>query len=401
LIIQLGGGKLAEGVADVWAKPFVAPRVKLRPARCNAILGLTVPVERQATILASLGLSPRVEGELIVCTIPPHRPDLTREIDLIEEVARLHGYDKVPLAHEVRHAVQSEPPARSMRREIGEILTACGYDEAVMPTFIDAAEEALFGQQRPVRVRETVRRSDNALRSSLLPSLLRACKTNQDAGNGDVSLFEVAAVFPPGEAGGLPEEFVQIGMATNDDLRDLQGAVEALVERLAQQAKLSLLEQPVAGLAQDVSAVLLLNDRPAGVIGCVDSKAMDYYGLEKPVNVATLRFDMLLELAGQTRRYQPLPKFPAVSRDLSLIVDEDVTWKQLQQAVATVEQPLLAGLNYVTTYRGAPVPAGRKSVTVTLTYRSDQGTLRSEQVDQQVEHVVEAMRRKFSADLRK
>jgi phenylalanyl-tRNA synthetase beta chain len=132
----------------------------------------------------------------------------------------------------------------------------------------------------------------------------------------------------------------------------------------------------------------------------VAAAALDHYGLSQPIAAAAVRFDSLLAAAAETRTYQPIPRFPAARRDLSLIVDEAVTWQKLSSAIAAVPQPLRVAVDYVTTYRGSPVPPGRKSVTVTLTYRDASGTLRSEQVDQQVSQLVEAMRRTLAAELR-
>ena len=401
LILELAGGTLADGMVDVWAKPYVAPDVALRPSRVSAVLGMEIPIDRQMQILSILGLSPRSEGGNIVCTIPPHRGDLTREIDLIEELARLHGFDKIPLGGQVTHAVRPEQLPQQTRKTVGAVMSSAGFDEAVTPAFVDQAEEALFGNAAPVCVQELVRRSNNALRSTLLASLLKACKTNQDAGNAQVRLFEVAAIFPPGGPGQLPREYTQVALVSTGDLRELRGAAEALVERVAPQSRIDVQPAQLPGLSSEVAARLTLDGQDFGTLGMIDVKVRDYYGLEKPIAAATLRFDLLLERAGVVRTYRPLAKFPAVQRDLSVVVDEDVTWRQIEEVIAGEAQPMRVGLEYVTTYRGKPVPDGQKSVTMTLTYRSDQATLRSEQVDQQVEQVVSALTTKLKAQLRK
>jgi len=399
LILELAGGELAEGVADAWARPFTPATVALRPERTNKLLGMNVPPERQAEILDRLGLAPRLEGGRIVCQVPSHRRDLVREADLIEEIARLEGYDKIPVHGRVTHAVVSESLPQQVRRRLGEALAAAGFDEAITAVFVDDQEAARFGFERTVRVDPSARKANNALRPTLLPSLLRACKVNQDAGNAEVSLWELASVFPPGK-GALPEEHAQVAMLTTRELPELRGALEAAVERIAPRARLEVREAAVAGLAPGAAAELRLDGEPVGAIGCVDAKVRDAYGLERPVAGATVRFDALLARAQLHRTYQPLPRFPAVQRDLSLIVAEDVTWARLSEALGAVEQPLRAGEEYVTTYTGRPIPPGHKSVTVRLTYRAADRTLRSEEVDQQVAQVVAAMRQALGAELR-
>jgi len=401
LILQLAGGRLAEGVVDIWADPYQPPTVALRPQRTNLLLGIEVPAERQLELLARLGLAPAYMDGKIICTIPPHRPDLKREADLIEEVARLVGYDQIPTAGKVTHSVLAPSATEQLRRRTGELLTAAGFDETITPSFADDAEAELFGVTETVRVDPLTRKTNNVLRPTVLTGLLRACKTNQDAGNGDdLSLFELANVFRPG-GGALPEEHAELAMVTTRPLRLLRGAIEVLIERLSPQAKLTAQPAKVAGLAGSASAELLLDGQVIGQMGLIDPKVQQYYDLERPVAAAAINYEMLAQRCGQVRTYAPIPRTPAVKRDLSLIVDQNVTWRELIEAIGSIAQPLREAVDYVTTYSGEPIPAGRKSVTVTLTYRDPKGTLRSEQVDQQVQQILEALKNRLGAELRR
>jgi phenylalanyl-tRNA synthetase beta chain len=400
LILQLAGGELAEGVVDVWANPFVAPEVALRPQRCNAVLGVDVPPERQQEILARLGLRPRQQDGRIVCTVPSYRADLTREIDLIEEVARIEGYDKIPVRDKIAHPVVPDNLPTRVRRLAGQALAACGFDEAITFTFIDQAEADLIGAARTVAVDKLNRKTNNVLRPTLLPSLLRACKNNQGVGNTDVHLFEIANCFPGSAAGHLPDEYVELGMVSTGDLAQLRGALETVVERLAPAAQLTVRAAAAPHLADGTAAVVLLNGQAIGTLGRVAQTIQDHYGLEKPIAAAAVRFEAILHAACLTRTYQPVPKFPPVRRDLSIIVDESVAWQELSDVISGLPQPLREGLEYVTTYRGKPIPAGRKSVTVTLGFRAADRTLRGEEVDEQIEQVLAALRGKFHAELR-
>jgi len=402
LIIQLGGGQLAEGICDVWAEPYSPPEVPLRSKRCCALLGIEISPQRQVELLGRLGLSPRVSdsGQEILCTIPSHRGDLRREADLIEEIARLEGYEKIPVHQEVTHKIIPEARPQRLRRRIGQVLSAAGLDEAITFTFIDPPEAELFGFEKTVRVDPLTRRTNNVLRPTLLPSLLSACKRNQDAGNADVRLYELAAVFPGADGdNGLPSEHLELAMTGACDLRDLRGVLEALVSGINPQAEMVVVEQGSAGLA-DPAGEVLLNGVSAGRIGLIAANVLDYYGLKRPFAAATVRFEALLDIFQETRQYRPLPRFPSIQRDLSLIVDEPVTWLELQEAIAGVDQPMRRAIDYVTTYRGKPIPAGRKSITLRLTYRRDDGTLLSEEADEQVEEVLAVLKERFSAELR-
>jgi phenylalanyl-tRNA synthetase beta chain len=404
LILQTAGGELAQGAVDVWARPYAPAEVALRTRRTDALLGMAVPPARQEEHLRRLRLSPRVEGERIVCAIPPWRADLTREVDLIEEVARLEGYDRIPVGSKVAHAVTPEALPARVRKAAADVLRCAGFHEALAISFIDAKEAELFGCPQPVRVDALVRKTQNALRPTALPSLLRVCKVNQDAGNvEDVNVFELAQVFPPGEGSGLPAERLELAMIGSAGLRTVRGAVEAIFDRLAPRCKWEIAPHDVAGLEAGGSAWIVVDGKAAGVLGCVAQAVMSHYGLEgagKNLSAATINLDAIMPHAGEVRKFRPLPRYPAVVRDLSVIVAEDLPWRDLQSAIDAVRQPIRAGLEYVTTYRGKPIADGRKSVTIRLTYRWEDGTLRAEQVDEQVRQVVDALKRDLSAELR-
>jgi len=405
LMLELAGGELAEGMIDVWAKPVNPWPVTIRPARTRAVLGMDVPVGRHVDILARLGLSPRVEGEgdgvVIHCTVPTRRADLTREIDLIEEVARLHGYDNIPVGGSVTHTVKPEPQAVRARRDLGRLMSGCGFDEVVTPAFVDAGENELFFEDgTSVAVDPLVRKTNNVLRSTLLGSLLRCAKLNDDAGNGDLSLYEVAAVFETRPGSPLPTEHSELAMLTTRELRELRGAIETVAARITPEP-LDIRPADFQGFAPGETAGLYVGGELVGAIGVVADDVLQFHGLDKPLCVARIDWQVLARSAGQVRTYQPLPKFPAVRRDLSLIVDDGVTWQQFEQAVHAVAQPLRSATEYVTTYRGKPIPDGKKSVTITLTYRSDDATLRGEQIDDQVREVTGALTEKLRAEVRK
>lgn len=401
MILDLAGGQLAEGVIDVWAKPYKPPVVNLRPQRTNKLLGIDVPTDRQVEILDQLGLSPKVADGKIVCAIPPHRPDLMREIDLIEEVARLNGYEKIPVGGKVTHAVQPEGRQQRLSREACRILTACGFDEAVTFTFVDQVEADLFGYTETIHVDPLNRRTNNTIRPTLMPSLIKVCKTNQDMGVDDLSIFEVASVLrrrPGGQP--MPEEYLELGLATTGDLRALRGTIETLVERLGIGGRLSFEPADVGGLAAGASAKINVNDRTLGVMGLAGKAVLNYYGLENSIGLAAIDFDSLLAQARLDRKYQPIPIFPPVKRDLSFIVDDSAAWNKLADTVESVRQDIRESCQFVTIYRGKPIPAGKKSMTIRLTYRSGEGTLRSEQVDEAMQAVVSAVKTNLGAELR-
>jgi phenylalanyl-tRNA synthetase beta chain len=401
MIIELAGGELAEGMVDVWAKPFEPVRVSMRNERLKAVLGIDIPESRSMQILEGLGLQPQSAGGVVSCTIPPYRADLYREIDLVEEVARLEGYDKIPTANRVSHAVQPPIAVQQLRRRAAAVMSAAGFDEALTIGFVDVSEAALFGVSEPVCVDPLVRRTNNALRPNLLINLLEVCKTNQNAGNGPVGLYELASAFPPVQGRQLPAEHTQLAVVrAGGELRDIRGVIESLACELAPKSRLEVVPASAKGFDESSSAQVLLDGKAIGFIGAASGDVLAHYGLEHAVMMGALNFDALSAGGLVTRRFSPVPRFPAVRRDISVIVDEAVTWKQLAAAIESVAQPMRVGLDYVTTYRGKPIAAGKKSVTAAITYRSSEGTLRGEQVDAEMSNIVSALKASLGAELR-
>jgi phenylalanyl-tRNA synthetase beta chain len=293
-----------------------------------------------------------------------------------------------------------EGQVQKTRRRVGELVAAAGFDEAVTFSFVDQSEAALFGFDKTIDVRRSVRRTNNALRPTLTPSLLRAVKGNQDAGTDDVSLYELATVFRHVGQAELPEQHTELALVTTRDLRDLRGAIETVGSRLLSDVGMEVVQEDAPGYEPGAAARIALAGRTVGHLGYIDPKVQDHYGLERRVAAATVSFEAILQNVGHVRTYEPVAKFPPVRRDLSLLVEESVTWAQLATAIDDVPQPLRSDVSYVTTYRGKQIPDDRKSVTLTLTYRSPEGTLRGEQVDDQVDQVVAALKQKLSAELR-
>ena len=399
LICQLAGGELVEGCIDHWANPHQDHTVELKTQHTRNLLGIDVSDQTQCDLLDKLGLNAKLENDVITCTIPSYRSDLTRPADLIEEIARLNGYDQIPIQEKVSHKVVALNDIEKLRRLLGDCLTACGYDEAVTFSFCDDPEAKLFGFDKIMHVDSAVRKTNNTLRPTLAISLLKAAKNNQDYGTNSVNLFELSAVFPAG-SGTLPDEFTQLCLLSTNNLRELKGSVEYLVSRVNSEINLEFKPAKIAGFDEKVCAEIFIDGKSAGQIGIVDAKVQKYYSLAKAPAIANLRFDILLKKVNLVRTASLLPKFPSVNRDLSLVVAEDINWLTLEETVKSVDQPIRVGFEYVTTYRGEQLGKGKKSVTMQLEYRSNDGTLTSEQVDQQIDQLLQAFKAKFDFELR-
>ncbi len=411
LILDLAGGKrcagvLSEGQPMSTGEPM---RVSMRPERCRMLLGIDLDTKRMAELLAALGLSPVEDGDAIACTIPSHRLDLEREADLIEEVARMHGLDNVPLSD--RMTIAARPPQRIVqaRQLAGRVLVAHGYHETITFSTVAPQATALFaetgGSYKPIML-EDERAASPMLRPTLLPSLLEVRKTNQDAGNKNVKLFEVARTF--GIRDDRYREMTELGLladaADAASVRALRGTLEELGQSLGWRnlefvdaGKLTPRWAGAAGMIVDPY------DKPGrilGIFGRASDDVLKQFDLTAPVDLAWLDYDKLIEAYPPQPEVAQLPRFPAIERDLSVIVDETTRWREIASGIDKTEPELLESVEFVTTYRGKQVGKGRKSVTFRMSFRDPERTLRHDEVDPQVDKVVATLKADVNAELR-
>ena len=419
LTLQLAGGELALGVVAAGAVREKNAQVSMRLKRFQEVIGISLAPARAIAILTALGFSPRAEDgtsaradhELIHTRVPPHRLDVDREIDLIEEVARVHGYGQVPTLDRVTHAVTPESVREKALRTLRGALVEAGFSEAVTVTFIPEDQARPFdGGATLIHPQHAGWKAD-VLRPSLLPSLLAVRRTNQYAGIPDAHLFETASTFlQQGDAVARPPQERRTLAAVAGDVATLTGLVRLVVERLNPKAKIST--QPadfpfyVRGAAAEVLLHTPAGKNGGGAIGNVGLFSPDLqkkYDLRHAVAGVELDLEALLAVFEPLRRAAPVPRFPGITRDLSIVVAEATRWADIRAALQAANLACLdpeEGIAFVTTFRNAQVGAGKKSLTLTLHFRDPARTLTSEEVDLQVKLAVETLTGKFAAALR-
>lgn len=407
LIVELAGGTLAEGVIRVGEEEPAEREVSMRVERCHKLLGVDIDAKTQALLLERLGLRPKLIDGRITCTIPTYRRDLEREVDLIEEVARLHGMDDIPVRDRVSFTVQPRQPEVAARQVLHRVLVAHGYHETVTFSFLSPKQaKAFMGEEKgvePVVLDDERRKAEPVLRPSIVPSLLNCRKLNQDAGNENVRLYEIASTWVRHE-GEIVEKVKLALLADAADphaaVRLLRGTLEESVERLGGRDAKSRLgfepRPPECGVAADVR----LGDRVIGAMGLLDAKVRDLFDVKANVVAAEVDLDPLLALYPPSRQVGSLPRFPAIERDVSWVVDETVEWRRVEEAVHATKPAMLERIDFLGTYRGKPIEKGRKSVSFRMLFRDPAGTLRHEQVDPQVAAVIESLREKVGGELR-
>jgi phenylalanyl-tRNA synthetase beta chain len=428
LILETAGGQLAEGVVDVYPKPVEPKAISLRHDKVSQLLGISLGEEQVAGYLGALGLkqvaSPAGSASTTFVA-PTYRVDLKQEVDLIEEVARLYGVDKIPSTPPRgaigAHAFDSVYDAIA---EVRRLLTGLGLNEAQGQTLI-AGDKARLTVNEPVRLANPLSSDMDVLRPSLLPGLLDSLRHNVSRKTDNVALFEIGRVFvtgTPGQAKGRPQdaggtlEERRVAIAITGerhslfwsggerdarfDAYDLKGMVEEFLEQFGLRGvTYSRRAEPTALLIE--SATISLGGKlMLGEMGQVSPLLAKRYDLRDPVFVAEMSLDQLLARRNPAKSFKALPQFPSSRRDIAMLVPEATTHDAVLSAVRQAKPANLESVDLFDVFRGKNVPAGQKSVAYAFTYRSPEKTLTDVEVNAAHEKVVEQLKRTLQATLR-
>jgi phenylalanyl-tRNA synthetase beta chain len=402
LILETAGGELLAGVVEAGSGARPEKKLALRLARLCQILGIVIPAEQAADALRRLQFQPVLHEDRIDVTVPSWRLDVNIEVDLIEEVARVVGYDKIPVRDEI--AIRLTPPEPALRtfEMIRLALVAAGYFEAVTVSFVSDVLANEFTPEDAATLPRTdaaVRKADAHLRASLLPGLLEAVRRNEAAGNEGAKLFEIGSTFWI-DGGGKLIERRRLGIVGSDDVREVRGALEALLSRLDATRAVEVVPDRRAGFDANAAGRVEWGGRAIGYIGKIARAVSEKLDLRTIPAAAEIEMDELLAGAQHVPQLHPLPRFPSVRRDISLIVAEATRYHELAMLLRSLKLENLEDLEYVTTYRGKPLEKQTKSVTTTLVFRSPSATLTSEQVEASVQRAIAAAKDQLGATLR-
>jgi phenylalanyl-tRNA synthetase beta chain len=420
LIAQLTGGAVAKARIDIAAHRYVPPRIPVRVDRVNTVLGVDLTPEAIGQYCSQLQLptAARSSAEVEV-EVPSFRRDLAREIDIIEEVGRLHSYQAIPTAlPQVRLEAVPRSPQRQVTRQVLEYLLGCGYTQVINYSFM--SEEDLDRLQLPaddlwrrvVPLRNPLSKEAGVMRTTLIPSLLRTVALNLNRDLHSLMIFELSRVFRR-QNGLQPHEPQVLGLAVTGvsggqhwgqamrpyDFYDVVGALDLITDRLGLKP-LSLTAAPMPYYHPGKSALISRGDEPIGVVGEIHPSVLAAFDLDQAVTLAEIDFDRLIDQGMSPPQYRAIPRFPSASRDLSVIVEAGVQAGQILRYLQTFHAELLREVRLFDVYAGQPVPSGRKSLTFALTYRADDRTLTDEEVNSIQTQVVEQLRQRFGAQLR-
>ncbi len=405
LMQQHAGAKLAAGVIDVNLTRETPRTVALRIPRIERVLGLAITAPQATKLLEGIGFTVKPDGpKTLAVDVPSFRPDVEAEIDLIEEAARCHGYDRVP---ETSRLAICDVPASKADRVAAlarETLIRLGYSEAVTTSFLADPLALAFcpwNAEEPLRVRNPLRSDEAALRRSLVPSLLQAARTNQAQAVGEVHLFEVNRVYLRRAAGHrLPEEKRCLAIVAHEGFSDVKGAAEAVLGRLGVLDRCTFGPVSHGFLTPGAAGAWHLGNSLLGYVGELSEEAAAAFDLRKAPNVAELDLDILTTSANLERAFRALPRFPAVTRDLAIVVREAVAWAEIVGAVQATGVEHIEAVRFGEVYRGKQIEAGHKSIFFGITYRAPGRTLTNDEVNASQARIVAALAERLGATLR-
>jgi phenylalanyl-tRNA synthetase beta chain len=424
LIAELAGGTVRPGVVDCHPREVRAAEVRLRWHRPAEILGMDVPREDARGILVRLGFEERAsDAEGATFQVPSWRADVSIEEDLVEEIVRTKGYEAIP--ETLPHGASRTPAEPAEAQALGRAraaLEAAGFSEAVNFSFVAARELEPFehhvatgdgsGRALGIALKNPISADLSVMRTSLVPSLLRNAAHNRRQRIEDVRLYEIASVYHPHDdpkdrpsaeavevAGVIVGRRSPLGWAVPADAADFYDAKAAVVGVLEALGVAARFEAPGGSwLHPRHSARLLAGDDRVGEVGELHPRVAAAFELPRGVLAFRLSLDALLRAARLVPQHRPIPRLPAVLRDLAVVVDDAATAASVEALVR--EEPLVASVTLFDVYKGAPLPAGKKNLAFAISYRAADRTLTDAEADAAHARIVQRLAQRLGAELR-
>jgi len=414
LFQELCGGEVLEGIVDNYPNEIKPVTISFRPSRCNYVLGAKIPRAEMKKIFNDLEFKVAGDDNAFEVTVPTFRPDIEREIDLTEEVARIYGYDNIPDA--VTNIGPLYTPYHkddTFRDEIVTILSGLGFDEMLNHGLVNSKLASMINPSLPaVKIINPVSEELDIMRNSMVPSALHVIEHNLSHRNMDLNLFEIGKIyFPPDKEGDWVEEerliLATSGNTVNDwrekprplDFYDLKTAVEHLSKHF-NWPLLKYEPEKVNCLDKEISFKIMLENTKVGEIGRISGKILDKIGIKQPVFIADLSLMLLFKLSNRQIVFEQLPVYPSAPRDLSIVVDELIRAGDIIVKMKETAGELARSVDIFDLYTGKQIEKGKKSIAISINYRSDEGNLSSEVVEELQQKVIEMLKKDFNADIR-
>ncbi|MFT8348240.1 phenylalanine--tRNA ligase subunit beta [Clostridium saccharoperbutylacetonicum] len=410
LICELNAGEVMEGTIDVYNNKKEVSTVTVDSNWVNSFLGTKLSKEEMKVYLDSIDLFTEINGDNLVVKAPTFRVDIAIREDIAEEIARIYGYEKIPTTI-FKVSTEREPRYRKglLDNRVVMLATGSGLNQSISYSFvspkvfdkINLPEDSVL--RNVVKIKNPLGEDYSVMRTSTLPSMMESVGRNYSRNNPYVRLFEMGKVYIPNEEETkLPTEknIVTIGMYGECDYLDLKGVVENITDGLGIKNVKYERESENVSYHPGKTAKIVIGRTNAGTIGEVHLDVSENYGIDVPCYVAELDLDVLYESADMDKKYKVLPKFPAVTRDIALLVDDSLLVQEIDDTIKRAGGNLVEKVELFDIYKGKQIPEGKKSIAYAIWYRDENKTLTDKDVNKVHEKILKSLEYKLGATLR-
>ena len=405
LVEMLGAGEVLDGTIDILNFVPQPKQLKLRADKINALLGTDIDAAEMCRILQELGFG--VDGDII--TVPSWRGDVEHYSDLAEEVARFYGYNQIPTTAMTGVTTRGGySPEQMLERSLGTVCRSLGYDEIITYSFISPTyyDKIRLPEDSPLRksmkIMNPLGEDTSIMRTTVMPSMLEILTRNYNYRNKEAHLYELGRTYFEREDGMADEpKHLSLGVyGPEESFFTLKGAVETILDSIRAEDVTYVAEKSDPSYHPGRCAKVYVNGQEVGTLGQIHPLVAANYGVDAELYYADLKFDALFASRGADPEYQPLPKFPAVTRDIAVLVDKAVTVGAMESSIQAAAKGLLKDVTLFDIYEGAKLPTGKKSVAFNLVLRADDRSLTAQEADDEGNLVLERLKKDFDAMLR-
>ena len=405
LVEMLGAGEVLDGTIDILNFVPQPKQLKLRADKINALLGTDIDAAEMCRILQELGFG--VDGDII--TVPSWRGDVEHYSDLAEEVARFYGYNQIPTTAMTGVTTRGGySPEQMLERSLGTVCRSLGYDEIITYSFISPTyyDKIRLPEDSPLRksmkIMNPLGEDTSIMRTTVMPSMLEILTRNYNYRNKEAHLYELGRTYFEREDGMADEpKHLSLGVyGPEESFFTLKGSVETILDSIRAEDVTYVAEKSDPSYHPGRCAKVYVNGQEVGTLGQIHPLVAANYGVDAELYYADLKFDALFACRGADPEYQPLPKFPAVTRDIAVLVDKAVTVGAMESSIQAAAKGLLKDVTLFDIYEGAKLPTGKKSVAFNLVLRADDRSLTAQEADDEVNLVLERLKKDFDAMLR-
>ncbi|MHC4139272.1 MAG: phenylalanine--tRNA ligase subunit beta-related protein, partial [Planctomycetota bacterium] len=400
----IAGGQAVEGVIDQNYMKDNKVSVSLKMSRLNSLLGLQIEKDTAKDILGHLQF--RINSETddgFSVDVPSFRGDVYREIDLIEEVARIYGYDKIPVKSNIGVKLTQDNKFDKITEKTKNVISGLGFNEVITDSIVGDSQDlhsTIWSEMSSLKILNPIRQDEDLLRKALVHNLLRVKKHNQNYGVEKTDIYELSKVYLPREDDQLPEEKECLCILGEKGYLALKGVIEAILSHLKIIDSLESTHFDFGLFSPEKSAELRLGDSILGFIGEVSREVINDYDFRSKPCVAELDFNILINKTNLESSYRKIPSFPIVTRDLAVVSDETVTWADLKRCIESLKIDYVDHIEFFDIYRGKQIEKGRKSIAFRIIFRADDRTLKSEEVDVLQEKILVNLNNSLGVNLR-